>query len=344
MASYNNADVVNYKDIKPAKDDDCTSHNFIWENKGIALGIIHYILNIIGDLGHNPRKVKEAKKHLNIVIKIRRFRRIIHRLFPDIKISRKSIDNMNNIYVSIKTVNFQGLVINNLDNLKEINAENIYLLPCYDPDNPVVYFEYDSKKSIDVNTVREKVDTFTRCHRGRKHCTENYVTERCNLYTWDPCVEYKILRRYTKAYYLVHNDFPWVYNYVSKRTMDDYCPIKKKRKNVYVNVPIEVPVNVPVPVHVHHPHLADAEKDRLINELRQEINRLKAAIRPAPAPVPAPPVVPAPAPPVVPAPIPVTAPPVVRTIVREVKVVDHSMYIELIDALNDKIEVLNRMI
>lgn len=336
MASYNHANIVNHKHIDINIDkDECKSHNFIWENKGIALGIIHYVLNVVDDLGHNPRKVKEAKKRVNIIIKIKRFRRIIRRLFPDLKVTKAPVKTMEHYYVSIKTAERRGLIINNLDNLEAIKAQNIYLLPCYDPDNPIVYYEYNEDKSLDVKEVRKSVDTFTECFRGRVHCSENYVTERCKLYTWDPCVEYKILRRYVQAYQAHKNDLPWVYKYVSNRTRDDYCPEKRKRKRVYVNVPVEVPVPTPYPVKVPvkvpvdrvvEKIKEDPEKDRLIAALKAEITRLKAIItRPVP-----------------PAPAPAVAPPPV-VITRTVKEVDHALYYDLIESLANKIEILNRV-
>ena len=71
--------------------DNCKSNNVIWENKGITLGLMFYILS----------KYKTLK-HMNIIINNKRFEKIVKTLFPNLHFD----DNRyNNFYINIKNNN-----------------------------------------------------------------------------------------------------------------------------------------------------------------------------------------------------------------------------------------------
>jgi hypothetical protein len=270
-----------YKDILPAyiymalnianipdNKEECVRYDMVWENKGIVLGIVHHLMDKFEASDTNSKN-----KDLNVIIKDRRIRHIIRHLFPNINVSNSEKKTLTNYNISIKNVEPGDLMINNLNNIDKINSDKVILLPYYHPDNPCIMYEYDQNKSLDMKVMRKKVNKFTKCDRGKEHCVkDNFITIRCDSKTWDPCFEHKVLRKYFKAYY-TFKDIIKLYDYISTKIMDDMCLLPEKVR-VPVHIPYEVPVEVPV--HVGVPYKVEVEvpvKDEEAEKKTQDIIR-----------------------------------------------------------------------
>ncbi len=231
----------------------CYKKNMVWENKGIVLGIMYYLIN-------NRKKFVEDK--INIIVPNGRIRRIIKEVFNDLNILDMDNGSNLNFHINIKSIDKGGLIINNLKNIKTIHTKRIYLLPYYDPDNPIIMYNYNPKYTLDIEKIRNKIDKFTNCDRGKIYGTPNFITIRCKMQTWDPYVEYRILRKHA---YIYRMRIDYLYRFISSRIMDDMCIVPRV---------VPMPVNRPVPYPVRVP-TDDTGKDVIISKLRESIEMLK---------------------------------------------------------------------
>ena len=156
-----------------------------WENKGIVLGIIIYILN-------HHKKLKNRV----IIIANDRYKYILKTLFPKIKFRLyDKNDTKNKLVINVRNNNKDGLIINNINNLNEIKGKKPTLLPWYDRHNPIIMFKYDEGKIKDLDKLKKKIDKFTEDKRMEPHGEKNFIEELCKIRIWDTFFEHYILYR-----------------------------------------------------------------------------------------------------------------------------------------------------
>ena len=84
--------------------------NIIWEDKGILLGIMKYILK------HNKNLIDK-----NIIIENKKFRTILKSLFNHYSFKKKI--KKNGFEINIRNNKDNGLIINNINNLDTIHSK-----------------------------------------------------------------------------------------------------------------------------------------------------------------------------------------------------------------------------
>ncbi len=262
----------------------CQSHNIVWENKGIVLGILNFLVD-------NYQNIKKKR----IIINHRKTRYLIRKLFPKLSIIKKG--KKDDFWINIRTIvkPKYGLVINHIDNLDKINAKEVYLIPYYDPDNPIIMYIHSGKNVLKRDKIETKIKKFTECERGKEYGTSNYITRMCKIQTWDPYMEYEILVKYLRGNYRGIT-LETLYEYISKHIMDDMCLVPKiERVAVPINIPIKITKEVTKEVPVE-----------IIKEVIKEV-------------------------------------PVIKEVIKEVPHGSAEHFEELVDAMADKLAVLNDM-
>jgi len=214
------------------------SPNIIWENKSVMLGIMLFL-----------NKYRDELINTNIIIHDDLFRGITKKLFIDLNIKKKG----KGFHVNIRNNVEEGLIINNILNLNEINNKNFYLLPWYDKDNSMIAFivktkNSDSEKQLskklekDMETVIKDIKTFSKNKRKIPHYPRNFIDIRCNINIWDSLVEYQILKKYSNRY---NADVEKVYDFISTSLSEHTCTQRPKQiMYVSIPIPVKVPVNV----------------------------------------------------------------------------------------------------
>jgi hypothetical protein len=202
--------------------------NIIWENKGIVLGIISYLVENHVLLKNNV-----------IVIQNTKFKTVISNLFPDFKI----VDNGPGFKINIKNQKNSGLVINNLQNLSTINAKKVKVLPWFDIDNPIVMYLHTKKKVYDKDFFEKDLHNFNKNTRYQAIQSMDpqyveFVAQHCGLNIWDTQTEYNILLSYVKRY---PSNLLDVNQYIDNELGGLRC-----EKPVIIPVPVKVPGNTPM--------------------------------------------------------------------------------------------------
>ena len=234
-------------------------NNLVWENKGIILGIIRYIVKHIDEL---VDKI--------IIIDNDIVRSVLKKLFDDLTFKKKS-KKVNLFVINIKNNNVGGLIINNINNLKNINGK-IMLLPWYDKDNAIVMFKYNENKEYDIQKIKNKINKFTENKRlnwysGDNYYNINFIEQKCNFRIWDTYMEYSILKKYVKYY--DEYDIMYVYDYITNMLTENRCQSKSV---IGVGVPIEVPTYVPtyIPISYKEKQNNNQMKD-LLSDIDEKI-------------------------------------------------------------------------
>jgi len=217
--------------------------NIIWENKGIALGIIMYLLN-------NFDKLVKKK----IIIDNDKIRLVLKELFYDFKFKKISKEKNNEFKIIIKNNSDKGdLIINNLNNIDKIHATKVKLLPWYDKDNPIILFRYKDDKAYNVDKLRDKIYKFSKKSRFRTYGKLNFIEGICNLRLWDTFMEHRILEQYTDEY---PEDIRKTYFFITTQLGGLYCA---PRKREIIQTPVPIPVKVPVEVGIPIPIIVKKE-------------------------------------------------------------------------------------
>jgi len=183
--------------------------------------------------------------------------------FPDLKIRGSG----KGFKIIIKSDEDGHLIINNLNNLKVINAKKVRLLPWYDKDNPIVMFRYNKNKKYNINKLRDNLDNFSEHERFLIHNYGNIVEQYYNLRNWDTNMEYNILARYIQY----HNyDIMAVHHFLTyhlggiKRDIVNYIPYK-----VPVKIPTYVPIRIPVETQITP--VADKKINNIISTVTRKL-------------------------------------------------------------------------
>jgi len=141
-----------------------------YENKGILLGIIKYITdNDIPD---------------NIIINNKTYKYILSELFNNYTFKKHGKGCSININNKI-----EGIVINNINNLTEVHADTITLLPYFS--KPMILFRHDNKYKNKIEEFKDQIENFDKTKRY------TYYT---NKGGWDTYMENKIIKKYLIAY------------------------------------------------------------------------------------------------------------------------------------------------
>lgn len=196
--------------------------NIIWEDKGIILGIILFILKNFNDMSKNK-----------IIIDNDKIRSIIKELFSDLKIKKYG----KGFYINIKNNNRTDLVINNLNNLSEINSTKVRLLPRYDKDNPIIMFEYNKNKKYNMKKLQDKIAIFDKTKRWLIYDKINFIEQKLQLQNWDTFIEYQILKKYVKRYNKYN--IGQIYIYICYKLKGYGCDETK-----IINIPVPQPIKI----------------------------------------------------------------------------------------------------
>ena len=186
--------------------------DIIIEDRGIIVGIIHYIL-----------KNQDVLNDENILISDKRIRKIIKYLFPDMMIHKSRNTGFK---INIRDQNYSDLVINNVKNIDVINARKVRYLLWFNKDNPMIMFEYNKK----YKKTQEEV-----LYKFRK----KYKKIGCNNGEWNIKQDNRVLRRYVMEYGGIFSGVVELSNYIA-------CYVNNgiNCEPVVVGVPYEVPYAV----------------------------------------------------------------------------------------------------
>jgi len=182
-------------------------YNLIWEEKGIVLGIIFYIVENIENIR-------------DVYIKDHHFLKIIKCVFPNINFHyryKKKDENGLNIFIKTHKIKTNALIINNINNIKEIRTKqkNFYLLPWFNVNNPIVMFKYSKKrKEKNIETIKRKIHEFNHM-RFNTYVDEQLplINYKCGIVFWDIFTEYQILNAYSEIY---RTNINVIYDFLNK--------------------------------------------------------------------------------------------------------------------------------
>lgn len=239
--------------------------NIIWENKGIILGIISYLI-----------EYREQFKNNIIIIQNTKFNTIISNLFPDIKI----MDSGSGFKINIKNQKNHGLIINNLQNLSTINAKKVRVLPWFDKDNPIVMYVHTKKKIYDKNLFEDDLNIFNKDIRFNPRqpiepLYAEFIGQHCGLNIWDTYTEYDILLSYVQYY---PNNIFEINQYIDNELGGLRCE-KPVFISVPIKVPVKIPVNVPIKVPVEVPVKIPIKESYQYNNINKSIDIITDIIR-----------------------------------------------------------------
>ena len=154
----------------------CKFVNTVWIEKGIILTLIYYII-----------KKYEILLKKTIIIDNTKHRILMKILFSELKFSKFISDSNNNFYFNIRTINKkQDIIIDYINNYDDfINTKKIKLVPWYDMNDILIVYEYDSKKKLYIDNIKNFIINFNKCRRN------NYNNE-----IYDKFIENKIINKY----------------------------------------------------------------------------------------------------------------------------------------------------
>ena len=193
-----------------------------YENKGILLAIIFFITN-----KYNKLKDKSIK------INFSKYQNILKILFSELRFSDK--DNNFNININTKEIVDLNIIYINLIN--KIKANQVYIVPWFDGDNPLIMFS-KSDKEQDVKKIKDKIKEWDNCSRTQKH-------EKFNNY--DEFIENIIINDFIK----LHNNWSYndVINFINKSLSNEIIVNKIIKKKIQVPTPYIVPVPLNYPIN-----------------------------------------------------------------------------------------------
>jgi hypothetical protein len=149
--------------------------NYIWEDKGIIITLIYYIL-------------KNYDKYRNKTIQIKHtlYCEILNKLFKNI-----NFNETKGILFNIKNNCNDEICINYLDNLDNITYDKLYILPWNNYDNPLILIT-KGKIKLNKNLVKEKL-LHLKYYSSKKY---PYLYDDINEITEEFCMNNKTLEHY----------------------------------------------------------------------------------------------------------------------------------------------------
>ena len=186
--------------------------NMVWVERGILLMILYMIIKNFSYL------IKKS-----IVIKNKKLRRFMEKLFYSLSFSKDpEKDKKNNFYFNTRMImKKKDIIIDYLNNYDDyIPAEKIWLVPYYDMNDPLIFFQYSSKNKLDANEQREIIKKFSNKKRS------NFYNRSVN---WDIYFENKVIQK-AKEFGLV-NISDKINNFLTSTYTDTTGP-----KNYFTNI------------------------------------------------------------------------------------------------------------
>lgn len=200
--------------------------DFIWEDKGIIITLIYYLL-----------KNYNLYKNKTIQIKHKLYCKILNKLFKKI-----NFNETTGILFNIKNNCNDNVCINYLDNFNNISYDKLYILPWNNYDNPLVLIT-KGKTKLNKTIIKNKINNL-KYHLSSKYpylydnieeindkfdmdnkTLESYVLRKfCKKLTKN--INYKKIRKYiNKKLVPITETTKTIYQYNSANNIVPSCPI-----------------------------------------------------------------------------------------------------------------------
>lgn len=235
--------------------------NVIIEDRGIIIGIMYYILKYFMQIFDK-----------RIVIEDGRIRKMIKYLFYDLDIHKSG----DGIRVNIRNNVMEEVVINNYNNLDTIPANNLYILPWSNRDNPMVMFRVSQKGE---RKDPEKFKAIVEKHQDK--------FQGCRTFRYDLVIDNDIIQLYCDMYKIKSHSYVsnliacYLNNWINCRKQTILQPVYLPMWHTvreYVPYPVVLPVEKTVekpkdcPPGMNDKHVGDlirgmADKTRVLNEV-----------------------------------------------------------------------------
>ena len=217
------------------------NNDIIWEDKAIILGLIYYInLNIF------------EFKNIPIIIENKLYRKIIEKLFTSIIFLNKG-DGSN---INIKSYCNENICINNLKNFqKNIQCNNLFILPWSFSDNPLILIEKGNKLSYDINFILGKILIMKNSLQVKYYKFNNIDDIDNSYYIDNKKLEKYILKKFVNTNY-TNKSWKQIRNYINKKLL----PIENKKEKVYVPYIQKIPIFINKYLNNIAPQVIEKEK------------------------------------------------------------------------------------
>jgi hypothetical protein len=179
----------------------------IFENRGVILGIMSFILS----------KINKIKKK-GLVISDTKCRYIIGILFPDIPIHLFSLNHEYQFHLFEEATD--GMIIHHLHQIPIIHAKKVMILPWYDINNPIIMYRYHSKKIYKKEKLLSNLEEFNKHQRFHFYPANRNPMFICGLRTWDSFMESQIIYTYLSWY---PNNPKNILKFLSEQVGGFYC-------------------------------------------------------------------------------------------------------------------------
>jgi len=182
--------------------------NIIWNDRGIKITLIYNILKYYNKI-----------KNKNIIINNKDYRLFAKIMFPELifkKFNYRDINYKDNYYFNIKEILIKkGIFIDYIHEYigKKIPTKNIFLIPWFDINDPIISFRYSKTHHLNFNNEYNKIIYFG-----------NFIRNKL----WDNNIENSILRKYI---YYKYYFFKLILN-INTVYATFYSLLKKYYKNI----------------------------------------------------------------------------------------------------------------
>ena len=231
--------------------------NIAWIDRCIKLAIIKNIITYY-------KKLVNKK----IIIDNKEYRYFSRKMFPELifkKFNKFKINNKDNFYINIKHILIKKhIIIDYINNYtKYIPTTNIYYIPWYDINDPIITFKYSKHHKLNYVNEFNKIINFSKFLRYN------------NNILWDYIIEYNILNDYKKNksisnINIVYFNFNKLlkYNYFNNYNKIIYIPLECSNNNNtnYIN-------NI-INNYKNKIHILETDLDKLIDLINQKLSDL----------------------------------------------------------------------
>jgi len=155
----------------------CKIINIVWIERGIILSIIYIIIK-------NYSKLKDKI----IIFDNEKYCNFLKILFTKLNFNKFNKHNKKNYYFNIrKIIMNQDIIFDYLSNYDTINTKRLYLVPWYDMNDPLIFYEKNIKYKMKCDKHKIFIKEFGLCRRG------SYNND-----IWDFFMEKNIIYNYFK--------------------------------------------------------------------------------------------------------------------------------------------------
>jgi hypothetical protein len=175
-------------------------NSIIWIERGIIFTLIKIII----------RNYSLIKNKVIIIDNVF-YRKLMKKLFINLKFSKFTKHNKNNFYINIRNIVYKkDYIIDYVNNYDDfIYTNKINLVPWYDLNDPLVYYKYDNKSKIFITNFKIEQIKFS---LYKRHYYNYY-----NIYEqWDILQEFNILKNYSDNFFSpIINTLNLINNYLT---------------------------------------------------------------------------------------------------------------------------------